>query len=65
MNVSISTVAKDLGTTIIGIQRAITAQAANGVGIVSQIQAEQYVIDNDDSKSTAQTIGRIYQDSQI
>jgi MFS family permease len=43
----------------------ITSKSEKGVQIVSQKQAEQYVISAGGSKSTAQTVSQIYQDSQI
>ena len=44
---------------------AITQQSEGGVGIVSKDQAEQYVIDNGGSQSTADTVADTYQDSQF
>jgi MFS family permease len=43
----------------------ITAQTSTGVQIVSQDQAEQYVVDSGGSSSTAKTVSQLYQDSQI
>lgn len=44
---------------------AIVAQADSGVQVVSQDQAEQYVIDNGGSIQTAQTVSGLYEESQI
>jgi hypothetical protein len=44
---------------------AITIQAENGVGIVSESQAKQYVIDAGASDSTAGTVARTYADTQL
>lgn len=44
---------------------AITQQAEGGVGIVSEAQAEQYVLDNGGSESTANTVADTYQNSQL
>jgi len=44
---------------------AITEQTESGVGIVSEAQAEQYVIDNGGSEATAQTVADTYQNSQL
>ena len=44
---------------------AITQQTESGVGIVSEAQAEQYVLDNGGSQSTATTVATTYQDSQL
>ncbi len=46
-------------------KQAISSQASNGVGIVSESQAQQYVISQGGSSETAQTVGNIYQESQI
>lgn len=43
----------------------ISQQAESGVGIVSEQQAEQYVLDNGGTKATAQRVGTIYQESQL
>jgi MFS family permease len=43
----------------------ITQQSEEGVGIVSKDQAEQYVIDNGGSQSTASVVADTYQDSQF
>jgi predicted MFS family arabinose efflux permease len=44
---------------------AIVQQSEGGVGIVSGAQAQQYVIDNGGSESTAQTVAGIYENSQL
>jgi MFS family permease len=43
----------------------ITQQASTGVQIVSQSQAQQYVMQNGGSESTAKTVSQLYEDSQI
>ncbi len=43
----------------------ITQEVSTGVGIVSEDQAKQYVIDNGGSEATATTVAEIYQDSQL
>lgn len=44
---------------------SITAQAENGVGIVSEAQVNQYVLDNGGSQATATSVANTYQDSQL
>ncbi len=44
---------------------AIVAQSSKGVAIVSQDQAQQYVLDQGGSTQTAQTVANLYADSQI
>ena len=44
---------------------SITLQAQDGVGIVSEVQAEQLVLDNGGSPATAEEVADIYQDSQL
>ncbi len=44
---------------------AIVQQAEGGVGIVSEAQAEEYVIDNGGSQATAESVANIYQDTQL
>jgi MFS family permease len=46
-------------------KNAITQQASTGVQIVSQKQAEQYVLKEGGSQSTANTVAQLYEDSQI
>lgn len=43
----------------------ITSAAENGVGVVSESQAEQYVVEQGGSPETADTVGNLYQDSQL
>lgn len=43
----------------------ITSQADSSVGIVSQAQAYDYVVDQGASSATAQTVSDLYQESQI
>ncbi len=43
----------------------ISSQTETGVGIVSQSQAENYVVKEGGSSATAKTVSNIYQDSQI
>lgn len=43
----------------------VTSYASKGVGIVSQAQAEQYIISQGGSQKTAQQVSQIYEDSQI
>lgn len=47
------------------VKNEITAQVADGVGIVSKDQASQYVIDSGGSEATAQTVSETYEDSQL
>jgi MFS family permease len=44
---------------------SITTQVESGVGIVSEAQAEQYVLDNGGSQATATEVADIYQNSQL
>lgn len=44
---------------------AITQQAETGVGIVSEAQAEQLVIDNGGSQATAVAVADLYEESQL
>ncbi len=44
---------------------SITQQAEKGVGIVSEEQAEQLVLDNGGTQAEAENIANIYQDSQL
>lgn len=44
---------------------AITIQSEDGVDVVSQEQAESYIIDQGASKETAETAARIYEDAQL
>lgn len=44
---------------------AITQQSENGVGIVTESQAKQYVTDNGGSESTATAVATTYQNSQL
>lgn len=44
---------------------AITEKTASGVGIVSEAQAKQYIINAGGSASTAATVASTYQDSQL
>jgi MFS family permease len=46
-------------------KNAIVEQSKSGVQIVSQEQAEQYVVKAGGSKSAATTVSQLYQDSQI
>ncbi len=46
-------------------KNTIIQQAESGVGIVSKDQADQYVIDNGGSESTAQAVSSLYQESQL
>ncbi len=46
-------------------KQAINAQAQNGVGIVSDSQVQQYIIQEGGSSQTAQTVSGLYQESQI
>lgn len=43
----------------------ITSKAENGVQAVSQTQAQEYVIEQGGSTATAETVGTLYQDSQL
>ena len=44
---------------------AITASSESGVGIVSEAQAKQYVLDNGGSESTANSVAATYSESQL
>lgn len=46
-------------------KNAVVEQSQTGVGIVSNEQAEQYVIENGGTASTASTIASIYTESQL